>query len=546
MSSLSRWLVGLSLVLLAGCDPVQEDSDADGLSDAEDGCPFNPEKQSVGFCGCDQPDADEDGDGAVSCVDECDEDPLKVSAGVCGCGVMEEVGDADDDGTRDCFDECDGDPEKTAEGLCGCGVVDDPTDSDGDGTLDCRDGCAIDPNKVAAGLCGCGISDVDTDSDQTPDCHDECPSDPARITAGPELPDDGIDNDCQDGDLLASDETGVFVATSGNDSNPGTMEAPLLTIGAGLEKAAADEKVLFVAAGTYEEEPLDVRVSMFGGYDAAWNRSLFPLTTRIDAVLAHGGTLIDVSGSNTNVIVQGFRLTSSGSDWSCTTVAVQYGATAYLFHNDIEGSSCDVSHGVTVAYGGAEAMLVGNRITGGTGSWVATALSVEYDVSVVAMNNALFGLGGGSHVSAVSIGEASATLINNTIDGGDGTWHAEAASAIRLSSVSSLRLINNNLFGAAQECLIETGTDDADSCIGSAAVVNTCEFAGCDEATGNIALGPQFVSATDIHLQSISPNRDSGADPRDYDLPVVGDADGDARPQGSQADIGWDEYAVTP
>ena len=36
----------------------------------------------------------------------------------------------------------------------------------------------------------------------------------------PELPDDGISQDCVGGDLVLSDATGVFVAKTGDDANP--------------------------------------------------------------------------------------------------------------------------------------------------------------------------------------------------------------------------------------------------------------------------------------------------------------------------------------
>ncbi len=126
------------------------DADGDGISDACDGCPNDPNKVSPGLCGCGVSDTDTDGDGTPDCFDGCPNDPLKIAPGVCGCGVADT--DTDGDGTPDCNDGCPTDPNKTSPGVCGCGTPD--TDTDGDGTPDCNDGCPSDPNKLAPGLCG--------------------------------------------------------------------------------------------------------------------------------------------------------------------------------------------------------------------------------------------------------------------------------------------------------------------------------------------------------------------------------------------------------
>ena len=154
-----------------GCGVAETpDSDGDGTYDCLDGCPNDPNKIAPGQCGCGNPDTDSDGDGTANCIDGCPSDPLKTSPGQCGCGTPDT--DSDGDGTANCHDGCPNDPNKTAPGLCGCGVSD--ADSDGDGTPNCQDGCPNDPNKTAPGQCGCGLADTDTDGDGIPDCNDNC------------------------------------------------------------------------------------------------------------------------------------------------------------------------------------------------------------------------------------------------------------------------------------------------------------------------------------------------------------------------------------
>jgi hypothetical protein len=168
--------------LLADYDTGNDgsDTDGDGICDAGDACPADPDKIDPGSCGCGVADVDTDVDGTLDCDDACPSDPNKVDPGICGCGVSET--DTDSDGTLDCNDGCPDDPDRTGPGTCGCGV--DDVDTDGDGTYDCDDLCPSDPNKTDLGVCGCGVADVDTDTDGTLDCNDACPSDPNKTALG--------------------------------------------------------------------------------------------------------------------------------------------------------------------------------------------------------------------------------------------------------------------------------------------------------------------------------------------------------------------------
>lgn len=48
-----------------------DDSDGDGIANAADGCPNDPQKSKPGICGCGTPDTDTDGDGIPDCKDQC-------------------------------------------------------------------------------------------------------------------------------------------------------------------------------------------------------------------------------------------------------------------------------------------------------------------------------------------------------------------------------------------------------------------------------------------------------------------------------------------
>ncbi len=86
----------------------------------------------------------------------------------------------------------------------------------------------------------------------------------------------------------------IYVATSGDDGNPGTRDAPLRSVGAGIVKAAATDADVYVSKGVYAEAgtlALAEGVSIFGGFDADddWSRSPDNLT-RVDVAAATAAT----------------------------------------------------------------------------------------------------------------------------------------------------------------------------------------------------------------------------------------------------------------
>lgn len=113
-------------------DPDQ-DSDQDGIANAQDNCPSDPNKTEPGTCGCGTRDTDSDDDGTPDCKDDCPTD----STNNCRCV------DTDRDGLTDELEEAGfliggrielGNPEPEKEGK----FKTDPNnpDSDGDGIPD--------------------------------------------------------------------------------------------------------------------------------------------------------------------------------------------------------------------------------------------------------------------------------------------------------------------------------------------------------------------------------------------------------------------------
>ncbi|HEY2743566.1 MAG TPA: OmpA family protein [Polyangia bacterium] len=117
------------------------DTDGDGIPDAQDLCPTEPEDKD-GFDdedGC--PDPDNDQDGIPDKLDKCPNDP------------------EDKDG----FEDEDGCPD---------------LDNDGDGIPDAQDKCPNDPEDKDGFQDDDGCPDLDNDGDGIPDAIDKCPNEP--------------------------------------------------------------------------------------------------------------------------------------------------------------------------------------------------------------------------------------------------------------------------------------------------------------------------------------------------------------------------------
>jgi hypothetical protein len=216
----------------------------------------------------------------------------------------------------------------------------------------------------------------------------------------PELPDDGVVQNCGGQELIPADDNGVFVAKTGDDANPGTMSEPKLTVQAGVGLAETLGRVVYIAGGTYKEE-VTTSVSLFGGYDATdWSRSLDPE----DVLIAPAWS----KGEQRAVIVQ-----------ATAPVALQ---TLYL-HG---GPGGDSTTGVEVDSGDVE--LVNDRIVGGApvpsgawgSSWGVRALAGR----LVLVENTVYGgySSGARDVSSCGVcswSTAPAVFIGNDLDGGE-------------------------------------------------------------------------------------------------------------------------------
>jgi outer membrane protein OmpA-like peptidoglycan-associated protein len=155
---------------------AQADRDGDGIADAEDRCPDDPEDKDdfEDSDGC--PDPDNDQDGVLDAADRCPNVPEDIDGfeDSDGCPDL----DNDQDGVLDGDDRCPDVPEDKdgIEDEDGC----PEDDMDHDGILDADDTCPRDPEDRDGFQDEDGCPDLDNDGDGILDEDDDCPNDPAN------------------------------------------------------------------------------------------------------------------------------------------------------------------------------------------------------------------------------------------------------------------------------------------------------------------------------------------------------------------------------
>ncbi len=674
-------IFGLSLLIILPLSSMVSCGDDDdghgGASDNDDGSEFFCEN----ILACDFDDAlgiddldaceaywDDLSDDEQTCVgnaSDCDElsacldmggdddadDDDDSAASKC-YGVKRFAGLPDEDNDGDSYSEIDGD----------CNDIDDSINPD---TAEVFDGA----DNNCDGIVDEGF-DFDCDGYQSAqsggnDCDD---SDLLSHPGAPELPGDGIDQDCNGSDLDVSDDTGVFVATTGSDNNSGAMSEPLRTIAAAADLAYHENKSVFVAEGEYQED-VKTWVSLFGGYDSAtWEKGKAATTLRAqnsaavevkdgDPVAIQGFTIIGGSdgdlvigvynrgdavvvdntidaGSTTDAdsISDGFyndgkatlvgNAVSGGSSVVQSIGVINYQGELTLKNNSIEAGSGSLNMGVYSNNGvvrltdndissagdgeeshgvynqGGIVMLTGNEVHGGLGSVQSIGVFnrsgavnlISNDVyggepaggegnsyavanldaatltnnildggsaghqsvglrnteTAILSNNVIFG-GSASDDDGISCGilndDGPLYLLNNIIDGGSATGDEATSLGVNVTD-GTAALQSNNIWGANQDELLRSGV----SVIEQITDINSCDWYGCDEASGNISEDPRFVDADqgDFHIRDDSPCLDAGTDPSLYIGPAIAavDFDGDARPDNAAWDIGADEHSA--
>ncbi len=302
--------------------------------------------------------------------------------------------------------------------------------------------CPVGPNQIATcagAACGLACAPTYVDLDNNPSNGCECRS------TDPDPPDDSFaDTNCDgiDGDASRA----IFVATSGNDSNPGTRTSPLRTVQAGIDAAASRRFGVYIAGGTYPGSiTLSPGVSLYGGYNATtWSRSASTVTTiQGDSPTAVFGrvnealelqrlTITSVNATTAGQSSYGVRIAGSGAQVTLRRCTVRPG----------RGADGSPGTGGSVGAGGGNA----SGRTGGSSSCGATGGTGGAGVSGVRDGNpgteggtAQGGAGGGGGSAGGGCGNSreGANAPNSAAPGRPGPGGASGTAAGAVGTVSS-------------------------------------------------------------------------------------------------------------
>jgi hypothetical protein len=348
---------------------------------------------------------------------------------------------------------------------------------------------------------------------------------------GPEIADNGLDDDCVGGSLTAASGPGVYVAKGGDDANAGTKAKPKLTIAAALTAAAsAGGTPVFVAEGVYTEN-VTAHTSLFGGYEATgWTYDFALHATELHA--KYSAAALDVPTDTARpVVIGGLRVFGGGLSWSCSAVSVEGpGVAALLSRVYVDGGSCDNGYAVDTE-AGASTRVVNSIVLGGSGYHTSVALNVEYGKArIEAFHSLLRSRPSQFSYATLSEYDADLLLVNDILDG---------PSGVDVEYGGRAALYGNDVYHAGAACLAS-----ALGCVApTVAALNACTFTGCQGAASNFSSNP-ILSGTGAaeRLGAGSPCIDVGLDPHAYGVTVPTDIDGQARPHGAKPDVGHDEY----
>ena len=295
--------------------------------------------------------------------------------------------------------------------------------------------------------------------------------------------------ECDDGNLVSGDGcsktckkecvTCLYVAKSGNDDWPGTIDEPFLTIQKGVDSAGAGITVI-VDEGVYYEKVVLKADFTLQGVDR--NR-----------VTIHGGTdnALDGGQALPSTIVEGFTITNNS--WGSNTCIYLSTLSKWV---GTPGNSITLRNNNIVDCGG-------NCVS----SWFASPKIYNNFIARCGSSGLTFTYQDGASNCGGGAG-VSAQVYNNTITGVE-------SSAIQASAAHCSPIVYNNIITDSNTAFWE-GTDKSCGWFEihnsyNLLFNNTSDYKGAaDAGEGDLTADPLFVGGGDYHVRAGSPAIDSG------------------------------------
>ena len=338
--------------------------------------------------------------------------------------------------------------------------------------------------------------------------------------------------------LTATAETATYyVATSGDDGNPGTLATPFRTIQQAADTAKGGDTV-YVLPGTYPESI----TSTTSGTATA--RIVFESQTKWGAHIIAGSSFSAWWNDGEYVDIINFDMTGSAIQEGMTNSASYVRIIGNHVH-DFIGTGIDDS----LNYSHHDVEYIGNVVhdVGEPGSNQNHGLYLATKGGRI-INNIVYRVVGGYCIhlwhAATDVRIAHNTVSECGSQDSGGGIVVGAGDSPGGVTLENTRVENNIVIKSARMGIYETGKTGTNNHF-----INNLTYGNAtgnfvlqngDVDQGTMTLDPKFVnpSQDDFHLQSSSPAIDAGVSLAD----VSTDFDGTLRPQGSGYDLGAYEF----
>lgn len=417
--------------LLQHTDPVQADTDGDGLSDGSE-------------TETDPLNTDTDGDGVNDHQDafpldptenkDSDTDGLGDTSDNCPTGVNPQQDDVDRDGKGDACDA----------------VNDDTQDTDADGVIDKTDAFPLDPTETQ-----------DTDQDSVGDHKDNCPTaanpdqantDKTLAASGVTVEADGLGDAC-DADPDGDGRNVVYVdGLHGDDTGTGYYKAPVKTLTQGMLLANVRSQAnVWVAAGDYDVSKIVwlKGAQLFGGYTQTFDPNArdfqaIDLAHRV-RLLAPGKTsVLTLQNLSTDTRFDGFHITADAVSVATSGTVVIDNSVVTIANCTVTGNSASSDDAAVRILNQGFAMVTGDYLYGAGSANGLDSTALRADHSTLTATNTVFGAGSAPHATGVRLASATASITNSKIDARTDVTKQEWALGIWLAATAP-KLLGNTI-----------------------------------------------------------------------------------------------------